>query len=69
MSNTAFIIGREIEVTETSATPAPPPTGALLLYPKTDDKWYQQNSAGVETQLGSGSGTSTPGRTFFMSGG
>lgn len=34
------------------ASPAAPAAGSNLLYPKSDDKWYTKNSAGVETLVG-----------------
>ena len=40
----------------TITTPAPPPSGAMKLYPKTDNKFYQLDSAGVETVIGGGGG-------------
>jgi hypothetical protein len=38
--------------------PANPPTGSMLLYPKTDGKFYKLDSAGVEQELGTGGGGS-----------
>lgn len=40
------------------ATPATPSAGLLRFYAKTDDKLYTKNSAGTETQVGSGSSSS-----------
>ena len=41
------------------ATPANPSAGSLKVYAKTDDKLYTLNSAGVESAVGSGSGSSS----------
>jgi hypothetical protein len=41
------------------ATPTAPAAGIVKVYAKTDDKLYIQNSAGVETPVGSGSGSSS----------
>ncbi len=46
----ASIIGTQI------ATPSAPSSGFNKLYPKSDGKWYNQTSAGVETELGAGGG-------------
>jgi hypothetical protein len=45
MAADTFIEGDEI------STPGNPITGRLRLYPKSDDRWYQLTSAGVETVL------------------
>lgn len=38
-------------------TPSNPATGYQRIYPKSDGKWYYLNSAGVEQEVGSGSGS------------
>ena len=47
----ASLIGTQI------ATPSAPASGFNKLYPKSDGKWYNQTSAGVETELGAGGGS------------
>lgn len=39
------------------STPSAPASGRNKIYPKSDDRWYSLNSAGVEQPLGSGSGS------------
>lgn len=52
MANTNVQFGVPLEAVKQTATPAAPDAGNLGLYPKTDDKWYLQTSAGVESILG-----------------
>lgn len=42
--------GRSVELPQI-ATPANPPAGRQLLYPKSDGKWYTKLSTGVETEV------------------
>lgn len=42
---------------EQGSTPATPASGFQKVYPKSDGKWYTLDDAGIETQLGSGSGS------------
>lgn len=56
MADDFFPVGVGLELTRQATTPASPATGTLAVYPKTDDKLYTLTSAGVETQVGSGSG-------------
>lgn len=68
MANTNVQFGAPLEVVRNGATPAAPDSGNLLIYPKTDDKWYQQTSAGVETVIGGSSGSAEAETfAFFMS--
>lgn len=60
MADDFFIVGVPLEVTEQSTTPATPASGTLLVYPKTDDKFYKKTSAGVESEIGGGSGSTIP---------
>jgi hypothetical protein len=55
---TAPVISDFLSMTEI-ATPTSPSAGSLKVYPKSDDKLYTLNSAGVETPVGSGSGSSS----------
>lgn len=48
-----------------AATPTTPPVGTVLTYAKADLKVYELDSNGVETQIGSGGGSS--GEAFFLS--
>lgn len=41
---------------EQTSTPSTPSAGDQKIYPKDDGKWYSLNSAGEESQLGSGAG-------------
>lgn len=62
MADTFFPLSVPLELTEQAVTPSTNPvSGALALYAKTDDKLYTLTTAGVETQVGSGS---SGGRTF-----
>lgn len=61
MADENFVVSAPVENIEYSTTPASPPAGTLLTYAKTDDKYYKQTSAGVETEIGSGS---SGGKTF-----
>lgn len=45
----------KITIVEEGSTPSPPSAGSLLVYPKTDNNLYIQNSSGVESQLSTGS--------------
>lgn len=47
---------RYTDYQENTTSPAAPAAGALRIYTKTDNNAYTQTSAGIETQLGSGSG-------------
>lgn len=44
------------DLVEQSSAPSTPSASHLRVYSKTDDKLYTKNSAGTETQVGSGSG-------------
>jgi hypothetical protein len=44
---------------ELSVKPSAPPAGVRQIYCKTDGKWYEQDSAGTETEIGSGGGGGT----------
>lgn len=59
MAGENFIVQAPIEAVKHSATPPAPTAGTLAIYPKTDDKWYQQTSGGVETEIGAGSSSRT----------
>ena len=48
------------------STPSNPASGYNKIYPKTDDKLYYLNSAGLEQEIGSGSGS---GQINFLDGG
>lgn len=48
--------GGPLVVDELGAVSDTPPTGKQLIYVLSDGKWYTKNSAGVQTQIGSGAG-------------
>jgi microcystin-dependent protein len=58
-------LGDAIEMTEKSSTPPTPPSGSRKLYPKSDG-WYDLNSAGQATKIGSGTGGSAPTGAMLM---
>jgi hypothetical protein len=43
-----------VQLTKLSNTPSNPPAGSLLIYPKTDDRFYQLTPEGVEKEVGGG---------------
>lgn len=53
LSRLANFIAKQI------ATPANPPAGSNVLYPKSDDKWYSKSAAGVEVLIGPEAGSNT----------
>lgn len=51
----------DILMTEGDTLPAPPTSGKILLYAKTNNKFYSMDSDGDETLLGSGGGSTDTG--------
>lgn len=54
MADDNFIVAVPVEIVQ-QATPANPPAGTNLIYPKSDEKFYRLSSAGVEVELGGSS--------------
>lgn len=67
MPDPNFPIWVPVEILEQSSTPAAPPAGTMIYYPKTDDKLYQQTPGGVESLVG-GSGGGSKAFSYFVSG-
>jgi hypothetical protein len=42
---------KPVEIAELAATPGNPASGYQKIYPKSNGKFYQLNSAGVETEV------------------
>ena len=56
ITNKTIALGKELQFTEIS-TPANPPTGEMLFYPKSDGNFYKLDHAGLESVFASGGST------------
>lgn len=65
-THTAPVVGNYQDMSEQGSSPSTPSAGTLRVYAKSaDSKLYTKNSAGVETQVGSGSGGGSGGVNYI----